>query len=116
MLLLNERDEWELPGGRIEPGESTAIALVREIFEELRIEVKVAGPLDSYVFEVIPTRHVIISTYSCEATGPFRPALSLEHRELGLFAPEALPANLPSGYRRSILRSRQKAARASTIP
>ena len=35
VLLLNERDEWELPGGRIELGESSTECLAREIREEL---------------------------------------------------------------------------------
>lgn len=32
---------WELPGGRVEPGETEAAALVRECAEELGIEVTV---------------------------------------------------------------------------
>ena len=35
VLLMNERDEWELPGGRIEIGESSTECLSREIREEL---------------------------------------------------------------------------------
>src|ERR1700756_1120219 len=34
---------WELPGGKVGPGESDAAALVRELAEELGIEVSV-GP------------------------------------------------------------------------
>ena len=44
LLLRNERDEWELPGGRIEPGETDAEALVREMQEETGLAVE-AGPL-----------------------------------------------------------------------
>ena len=35
VLLENERDEWELPGGRLEPGEAPMTCLVREFAEEL---------------------------------------------------------------------------------
>ena len=35
VLLENERDEWELPGGRLEPGEAPETCLVREFAEEL---------------------------------------------------------------------------------
>ncbi|MEU6701775.1 NUDIX domain-containing protein [Pseudonocardia sp. NPDC046786] len=34
LLVKNERDEWELPGGRIEIGESPEECVAREIAEE----------------------------------------------------------------------------------
>ncbi len=41
---------WELPGGKVEPGEDPAAALVRELREELAVDVEVVGrvpgPLD----------------------------------------------------------------------
>jgi 8-oxo-dGTP pyrophosphatase MutT (NUDIX family) len=44
LLLLNERDEWELPGGKLEVGEDPPGCVVREICEETRWRVT-AGPL-----------------------------------------------------------------------
>lgn len=102
VLLLNERDEWELPGGRIELGESSSECLAREIREELDLQVSVGAPLDTYLFEVIPDKHVFIATYRCVLTGPYAPVVSHEHKRLGTFPPHALPGNLPEGYRRSI--------------
>jgi len=103
VLLLNEREEWELPGGQIEPGETPPACLAREIAEELGLRVVVAAaPLDSYLFEVIPGRQVFIVTYCVRLTWPFEPRISHEHRRWALFAPEALPPNLPAGYRASI--------------
>ncbi len=102
VLLLNERDEWELPGGRIELGESSAECLAREILEELSIEIRVGPPVDTYLFEVLPGRHLFIATYRCTVLGPFRPMLGSEHKRVGLFPPDALPPNLPRGYRSSI--------------
>ena len=105
VLMLNERDEWELPGGRIELGETAPQCLAREIAEELAVEVSVGEPLDSYLFEVIPGKHVFISTYRCQLLGGFVPTISHEHKEIGLFEPGRLPANLPEGYRLSIVKA-----------
>jgi 8-oxo-dGTP pyrophosphatase MutT (NUDIX family) len=103
ILLFNERKEWELPGGQIEPGESSAECLAREIREELDVNVQVGHLIDTYLFEVIPKRHVFIATYSCSVVGTFAPQLSHEHKRIGLFLPEELPMNLPTGYRSSIV-------------
>ena len=102
VLLLNEREEWELPGGRIELGESSTECLAREIAEELDLRAEVGAPIDTYLFEVVPGKHVFIATYACALVGAFAPRVSHEHKRLGLFAPDALPDNLPAGYRASI--------------
>lgn len=65
MLVKNERNEWELPGGRIEKGEQPREAVIREIHEELSIECRVDRLIDNWLFEVIPGKYVYISAYLC---------------------------------------------------
>ena len=103
LLVKNSRDEWELPGGRIDEGEDHAQAVSREFAEELSLNVAIRAPIDSYLFEVIPGRRVLIVTYGCTLVGEFRPALSHEHTEHCLWPVERLSElNIPAGYRRSI--------------
>lgn len=49
LLVKNSRDEWELPGGRIDEGEDHAQTLSREFAEELSIDVAIRQPIDSYL-------------------------------------------------------------------
>jgi 8-oxo-dGTP pyrophosphatase MutT (NUDIX family) len=103
LLVKNPRSEWELPGGRIEDGEDHSTTLSREFTEELAVDIAVADQIDSYLFEVIPGRHVFIITYGCTLAGEFKPKLSDEHTEHCLCPIERLPElNLPPGYRRSV--------------
>src|SRR5258706_6438178 len=103
VLLENERSEWELPGGRLEPGETPENCLTREFSEELAAAIDVAGILDCWVYEVLPQREVLIVTYGGTRRDRAPLRISDEHRRVGLFALceiEALP--MPEGYRRSI--------------
>ncbi|MBL1268962.1 MAG: NUDIX hydrolase [Halomonas sp.] len=105
VLALNDRDEWELPGGRIEIGESSTECLIREFKEELAIDVEANGLIDTYLFEVIPSKHVFIVTYSCCLIGRFNPVVSQEHRKIETFPIDELPDNLPIGYAKAIQKS-----------
>ena len=103
VLLENERDEWELPGGRLEPGEAPENCLVREFAEELGAGVEVARIIDCWLYEVLPQPEVVIITYGVERRDESELRISDEHRRFGFFTLheiEALP--IPEGYRRSI--------------
>ena len=62
-LLQNPRDEWELPGGKLEPGETPEQCVVREIYEELNLRVRVGSILDSWVYHIAEGVDVLIVTY-----------------------------------------------------
>jgi 8-oxo-dGTP diphosphatase len=81
LLLLNERDEWDLPGGRPDPGEDHRIALKREVQEEAGLAVEVGDALDEHLFEVLPGRFVRILPFICRLTGSSDVVLSHEHLE-----------------------------------
>jgi len=66
------------------------------------VRVRVGAPLDSRLFEVVPGKRVFIVTYACKLEGDFVPILSHEHKEVGLFAADALPERLPQCYRAPI--------------
>ena len=103
VLVRNDRDEWELPGGRVEDGEDQAETLAREFAEELCLSVRLVAPIDSYSFEVIPGRHVFIVTYGCALAGDFQPRISDEHTDYCLWPVDRLSElKLPAGYRNSI--------------
>ena len=81
LLLLNERDEWDLPGGRPDPDEDHRAALIREVREEAGLSVEVESALDEHLFEVLPGRFVRILPYACRLRGESDVVLSHEHLE-----------------------------------
>ncbi|WP_084800668.1 NUDIX hydrolase [Promicromonospora kroppenstedtii] len=102
-LLRNERDEWELPGGKLDLGEDPASCLAREIREELAWDAAVGDPVHSWVYRVLPDRHVFVLTFLATYDGDTAPVHSHEHKELALVTPdEAEALNLPDGYRTAI--------------
>lgn len=106
LLLANERGEWELPGGRPEPGESERAALVREMREETGLEVVIGARIGQEGLEVLPGRIVEIVSYGCVSKDLDSLRLSGEHRG-HLWAPVAALPSLPSlplpdVYRRAI--------------
>jgi 8-oxo-dGTP diphosphatase len=57
---------WEFPGGKIEPGETPEAALIRELKEELDIEItgKCLAPL-SFTSHTYPEFHLLMPLYVC---------------------------------------------------
>ncbi|NUK30471.1 NUDIX domain-containing protein [Parageobacillus sp. VR-IP] len=58
---------WELVGGKVEFGEDLETALVREIKEEVGLDVTVEKILYATTFKTGPTKQVIILTYLCRS-------------------------------------------------
>jgi mutator protein MutT len=103
VLLENERGEWELPGGRLKPGETPESCLAREVNEELGIAVDIGPLLDCWVYEVLPQREVVIVTYGVRRRDVGHLRVSEEHSRIGLFEIDQIDRiPLPRGYHRAI--------------
>jgi 8-oxo-dGTP diphosphatase len=57
--------QWEFPGGKPEPGETPAQAVVREVREELACEVEVLHPLDVVQHDYGGEHHYLLLFYAC---------------------------------------------------
>ena len=57
--------DWSIPGGRVEPGETLAEAVVRELEEEAGIE-GVCGPLIGWVERIDEDHHYVILDFSVD--------------------------------------------------
>jgi 8-oxo-dGTP pyrophosphatase MutT (NUDIX family) len=104
LLLKNERDEWELPGGKLELGEDPRACVAREIGEEAGWRV-ITGPiLDCWQYHIGAGLDVVIVTYGCHVVSDVPPVVSPEHSRAELFsAAEIAALNIPDGYKSSVV-------------
>ncbi|MBD1364721.1 (deoxy)nucleoside triphosphate pyrophosphohydrolase [Mucilaginibacter sp. ZT4R22] len=56
--------KWEFPGGKIEPDETTQECLIREIFEELNITIKIVKDLPTNIHNY-PTFAIALIPFVC---------------------------------------------------
>jgi 8-oxo-dGTP pyrophosphatase MutT (NUDIX family) len=103
LLLRNDRDEWELPGGKLELGEDPAACVAREIDEETGWHVTTGPLLDAWQYHIFDGADVLILSYGCHTSSTAGPVVSQEHSLAGLFTlAEVADLPMPDGYKRSI--------------
>lgn len=84
---------WDFPGGHLEPGESSSEALVRELWEELGIEIALPVGTPLLTIQTLDARIVIWKVV--EWDGVVTNAAPDEHDTFGWFTPkEASVLNL----------------------
>ena len=90
---------WEFPGGKIEEGESHETALIREIQEELNIEIEVGENVEDTYFEYENFTIQLTSYFASIKSGEMK---ATEHAELRwvtidkLIELEWAPADIPA--------------------
>lgn len=103
VLLKNERNEWELPGGKLEAGEELEACAIREVAEETGLAIEIETLAHSWIYRVNDCEVVIVA-YKAKPLS-FSPELSLsaEHKHIGIFpANRLIDLVLPQGYRDAI--------------
>lgn len=60
---------WSVPGGRVEPGESLAAAVEREVHEETALQVR-CGAFVGWVERIGSDHHFVIMDFRAELVGP----------------------------------------------
>ena len=104
LLLKNERDEWELPGGKLELHETPQDCLKREIEEETGLTIEVGPLVDAWVYTITPSVHVFIVAYGCTLVGHDAVVrISEEHREhVWAKVDDVCKMKIPAGYLHSV--------------
>lgn len=58
------KGKWEFPGGKLEAGETSQQALIREIQEELAVKIEVGELIDTIEYDY-PTFHLSMDCFLC---------------------------------------------------
>ncbi len=112
-LRKNERDEWELPGGKLDIGEQPEETVVRELREELGFDVKVMDIIQSHLFTINPPQkqesNVLVVSYLCNLigkVGDFEVEGEAGKAEFNCFSLEnILELNMPQFYKEGIIKA-----------
>ena len=92
------KGQWEFPGGKIEEGETPQQALVREIKEELEVDINVGELIDTIEYDY-PTFHLSMDCFWAEVVSG---DLVLTEHEAAKWLTKDELDSVESGYRRML--------------
>ena len=99
LCLKNERDEWDIPGGKIDFNEDIEECLKREVKEEVNLKIKNLKILKPFnlKFNDVP---VLVLVYSADISCESPIDISYEHTEYDFFSKsEIINLNMLQDYK-----------------